>query len=116
MQSRRWEMMLSLLLAAIAGVSATASDNLTARQGFTVHVPAKISVVQSTEKDRTNLTIAGSLNLLVQIESASRNSGSSIDLPEAKETTIIAEKPKTLSFRSDDFQSGTVMLTIVPLD
>ena len=115
MQSRRWEMMLSLLLAAIAGVSATASDNLTARQGFTVHVPAKISVVQSTEKDRTNLTIAGSLNLLVQIESASRNRGR-IDLPEAKETTIIAEKPKTLSFRSDDFQSGTVMLTIVPLD
>ena len=115
MQSRRWEMMLSLLLAAIAGVSATASDNLTARQGFTVNVPAKISVVQSTEKDRTKLTIVGSLNLLVQIESASRNSGS-IDLPEAKETTIIAEKPKTLSFRSDDFQSGTVMLTIVPLD
>ena len=115
MQSRRWEMMLSLLLAAIAGVSATASDNLTARQGFTVNVPAKISVVQSTEKDRTKLTIAGSLNLLVQIESASRNRGR-IDLPEAKETTIIAEKPKTLSFRSDDFQSGTVMLTIVPLD
>ena len=115
MQSRRWEMMLSLLLAAIAGVSATASDNLTARQGFTVHIPAKVSVEHSTEKDRTKLTIVGSLNLLVQIESASRNRGR-IDLPEAKETTIIAEKPKTLSFRSDDFQSGTVMLTIVPLD